>query len=964
MVRTICTASLLAAASLWAQFSGSYSASTANTIFLGWAAGNFAGHHVVVLPDINDDGFDELAVTAPYWDLSDSSLDNGCVYFFYGRLDLFPSTIRLEDAEVRFFGTFSGNETSHDVYGVGDIDGDGYRDFAVAIKKTRPHQGGLRLGKVYLFFGGPQKRQGDISLEEADASLVGEAPGAEAAHVIGPGDLDGDGLDDVVVGAGFHPQIGTEAGKVYVFFGRPRDQWPKNAGMEATADASLLAESAGDWAGHRVAATGDVDGDGRGDFFVGAHRHVTAGVTAGGTVYLILGKPRYRWAKDVTLAQADASWYGDKAKLGLGWNVAGVGDADGDGLGDILLAGGFCENFFLSSKKLVLAPNQPISKSGATAINFGFRIGDDIGHDIHGVGDLNGDGLADFMVGTPLVDDASAGPAAGKAFLFYGRSMWPPLLPFSSADAQFSGEAAGDAFGFSVSGGDLNGDGTPEFVISAPRNDRAAVDAGAVYLFQKPPKPLTVVYPAGGETFFSGQTATVRWMPDPSIPFVDIDLSVNGGRSWRTTAARIVDSGSFHWKVPFASSSECLLRIRNADGGEPCAISAPFSIAIRTLVEILAPNGGEKWRIGSREAVLWKTSDGSGRITLALSRDGGESWDVLAQSIPDSGRFLWEVTAPVSVTAIVRVTDDSAAVSDVGNDFFSILEPPTLTILEPNGGETLTCGSVANIRWISNSSEPVTIALSRDAGQSWHTLVKECENTGIYPWLVEGPPSDHCLIRIRTADRTAEDQSDSLFSIVEAPQITLVEPRPGDTWRIGSRETVRWLSVNSSGAVTVRLSRNGGADWEALADSTADIGLFEWIVSGPPSPNCLVMISDVDGRAAAVLEGPFTVDHPTRTEQRESSALAYALLPAYPNPFNASTRLRFSLPQEDDIVLAIYSLEGRRVRLLLSGRFAAGVHVVSWDGCSDDGLPQAAGLYFCRLSASHFQQTIKIIWAK
>ncbi|MDZ7370148.1 MAG: ExeM/NucH family extracellular endonuclease, partial [candidate division KSB1 bacterium] len=116
----------------------------------------------------------------------------------------------------------------------------------------------------------------------------------------------------------------------------------------------------------------------------------------------------------------------------------------------------------------------------------------------------------------------------------------------------------------------------------------------------------------------------------------------------------------------------------------------------------------------------------------------------------------------------------------------------------------------------------------------------------------------------------------------------------------------------------------------------------------------------VDGRSR--FEGPIAV---------LSSSVAtgltptdYALLPPYPNPFNNTVAVKFTLPIDDQAALVIYSLRGEPIRTLCSGRLQAGHHMLYWDGNDDSGKPAASGLYFCRLETSSFRMTHKIVLVK
>ena len=833
--------------SLFAQYAGEIPLVSANASFRSDGADDLSGHHVTIVPDINDDGYDEVLITAPQRDIG-TVANHGEVYLFYGRSAGFTGNINLSNADAVFFGDAIGNEASHDSYGIGDVDDDGYNDFAISIKKTLVSQGGNRLGKVYLFFGSGTKKSGRISLENADASLLGDNLGAEAAHVKGVGDLNKDGYDDIIVGAGFNTVIGADAGKVYVFFGKPRGQWGKNQDMEAVSNASYLAEAAGDWAGHRVSSIGDVDDDGFNDFLVGADKGDNGETVNAGKVYLIRGKNTNQWAKNVSLANADASWIGAFNNDNQGWGVGNnIGDIDGDGKTDIIFNTRRSKYYVILGKNIQFVASQVANDVADIIFTHSTNVWDNIGHDVSSAGDINKDGFGDFIIGNSNYN-ANGKTGSGGAFLFLGKASWPSNVSMNDADAIFTGENENDGAGFSVSGsGDVNGDDTDDLLISAWKNDDGAVDAGKTYLFLTQPLSFRVVSPNGGELYYANQTATIRWVKMDGISNVRIDYSLNNGSNWTSVASNAPNTGTYEWTVPSQTSTQCLVRIRDAQDGDPTDTSDNvFEISDASGLTVDEPNGGEYLIIGNSYDVKWTAFNSSGQVMLEASRDNGTTWETIEDSTPDDGTYQWMVNGPTSNNCLVRITDADGSPSDVSNEVFSIIETPTLTVVYPNGGESVSIDDPLNVQWTSeNTSGTVKIELSRDGGFSFKTIASNYSDTGSWPWTATGPESDQCIIRISDTNGLVSDNSDSPFTITAAAALTVISPNGGEQWGAENIESIAWSASQVIENVKVELSRDNGAAWEVIQESTPNDGSLEWMVTEPITTNALVKITEI-----------------------------------------------------------------------------------------------------------------------
>jgi len=903
---------------------------TASVVRESNTAGAWFGACVAWGGDLNGDGFDDMVVGMPRWSNGQSGEGAACVYLGSANgLGALPIWLDESDQANAYFGAA--------VSGIGDVDGDGYGDLAVGAMF---HDGGhSNEGRVSVYrgsAGGPLATPSWTFESDQTAAAFGNS-------VAPAGDFDGDGYADLMIGAFTYDGGETDEGLMRVYLGSA-------TGLSGTSYINHTCGQQGARLGHCVSGAGDINGDGLSDILAGAPLHDGLGEDTGRAMAWF-GKPRLHKITASWMFTAQQGSYGNRTLRGVfaDWNADGYEDLTlGDGNDDN--NNGSVRVFYGAKNGLPASPDWVIHGDGP----FG-----GLGSSLASAGDVDGDGYADLLVGSPGMIIGGEYRGIGEVRLYRGSANG--LAPAPSHVLHGDNDTG---FGFAVAGaGDLNGDGFADVLIGAPFNDNG-LHRGRVFVYFGSP---------GG-------------LPDDPSLSVENPIISTGRFGWSVSGIGDINGDGFDdWAAgaPFAGDRDGRVDFfrgdSSPDGQTDGYISGSvdngfFGFAVTGIGDVDS-DGRSDFAVGA--PATWNTYMGTGKVLiyrLEQNNQPAQIWSLSGETLGDGFGS--------SLAAAGDVNGDGKGDLLVGAPYYDGLDVPqqnkgrAYLYPAPFNGWTRATWTITGVwstdrvghcligRGDLNGDGHLDLALGISASQSnplprvraYHgshpsgvdRRVRQLRPDAATPIALGGGAfpdgfrlqgnARHPMGREYISTQVELEAAGTPFDgqdLIQGGWADTGTPAPGHgstyvfshhLWNLPAGLTYHWRLRLRSGSRWAPYSR-----WMTLAGNDSNEG---------------------DVRV---------LDAPNSGAPDQEYAAAFGLTLEGSNPTRGAAVLGFRLPRAGEITLRVFDANGRSLRTLAEGRYEAGSHRQAWDLRDEGGDRIASGVYFARLDWAGVTQTRRVV---
>lgn len=398
---------------------------------------------------------------------------------------------------------------------------------------------------------------------------------------------------------------------------------------------------------------------------------------------------------------------------------------------------------------------------------------------------------------------------------------------------------------------------------------------------------MVLTSPNGFENWIAGSNQNITWNAPGVTNTVKLTLWQGGGYVGDIADGLDPAAGSYTWSTgqyvggTAAPGGDYKVKIEENGTAVSDDSDNPFNITTGGTITVTSPNGGETWQAGTPHDITWSVVGITGPVKITLWKDGLLVGTIADSLEPEASPFPWTTGQLTSGTAApgtgytVKIKQKGAPVSDVSDAAFEIT-PGTITVISPNGGETWPSGFSKDIEWNAPGiAGNLKITLWKD-GLSVGLIADGLDPAaGSYSWTVgqysggTAPNGTGYTIKIKQQGAPVSDESNAAFTIESAPPITVTSPNGGESWEIGSSQTITWEAPGVSGLLRISLYKDGVQVGTIANNVDPTLGSIHWRAgestagTAPAGTGYKIKIKEKDVHVSDYSDAPFTLTEPS-----------------------------------------------------------------------------------------------------
>ncbi|MHC1725922.1 MAG: Ser-Thr-rich GPI-anchored membrane family protein [Syntrophobacteraceae bacterium] len=392
---------------------------------------------------------------------------------------------------------------------------------------------------------------------------------------------------------------------------------------------------------------------------------------------------------------------------------------------------------------------------------------------------------------------------------------------------------------------------------------------------------ITVTSPSSGETWTSGAVHTINWRytGNPGA-LVKIELLKGGAAATISAAAPIGDGGygSYSWLIPAsqAAGTGYTLRVTSTSNPAGSGVSQSFSISPPDTIAVTSPVGGESWIAGAAKTIRWSyTGDPGSTVTVELLKAGSLSSTVATNVSIANRSCAWTIPGATTPGTDYRIRVRTNQYYSAGSNDFSITNSSVLTLVSPNGGESLPAGLATTVKWTYAGSPGSTVKIELLKDGVFKSVISSgtpvgTGGSGSFSWPIPAAQTEGSYYQIRITCGSYSDTSQGYFSI-KSSLIEVDYPYEYQTWDAGIAKPISWYYYGNPGSsVKIELLKAGVLKTTIAASTPIGSngwGEYYWLIPAGQAPGSdyTVRVTSTSNSAFKDLSDTFTIAAPAIT---------------------------------------------------------------------------------------------------